>query len=49
MCRTGPDEWVTYGKVLAELAGVEQRVDGWIEMAKADELNEGECARELGR
>jgi dynactin 1 len=49
MGRAGPDEWVAYGKVLAEVGGVENKVDGWIGMIKTDEFSEGDCARELGR
>ena len=48
MSRSGPDEWVEYGKILPETAGVEPRVDGWITQLKNDEFNQGDCARDLG-
>lgn len=49
MSRCQADEWVAYGKVLAELGGVEGRVDGWITSIKSDDFNEKECARELAK
>lgn len=49
MTRCQADEWVAYGKVLAELGGVESRVDGWITSIKSDDFNEKECARELAK
>jgi dynactin 1 len=47
--RCGADDWVSFGKVLGELGGVESRVDGWIGMVRNDDFNEKECARELAR
>lgn len=49
LTRCQADEWVAYGKVLAELGGVESRVDGWITSIKSDEFNEKDCARELAK
>lgn len=36
-----------FGKALSELAGVENKVDGWIAQIKADDFNDGDCARIL--
>lgn len=47
--RSQPDEWVKSGKVLQELVGVENRVDGWLGSAKGDAFSEMNCARELAR
>ena len=47
MQRSPPDEWVALGKVLAEVNGVEARIDSWIGMIRNDEFNEGDCARDL--
>lgn len=47
MRRASPDDWVSLGRVVGELTGVETRVDGWVGLAKADTFNEGDCAREL--
>ena len=47
--RCGADDWVSFGKVLGELGGVESRVDGWIGMVRNDDFNEKDCARELAR
>lgn len=47
MRRASPEDYGELGRVVSELSGVEPRVDGWIAMAKADEFNEGDCAREL--
>ena len=49
LTRSAPDEWVAYGKALAEMSGVESRVDAWVSSIRVDEFNERECARELGR
>ena len=45
--RSSAEDWLGYGKVLAEVVGVETKVDGWIALVKADEFNEGDCARDL--
>lgn len=47
MRRAEPDVYVNLGKVMSELVGVEPKVDGWVAMVKADDFNEGDCAREL--
>jgi dynactin 1 len=49
LTRCQADEWVTYGKVLGELGGVENRVDSWITTIRADDFNEKDCARDLAR
>ena len=45
--RCSTEDWLRYGKVLSEVVGVETKVDGWIALVKADEFNEGDCARDL--
>ncbi|KAK4685386.1 dynactin 1, partial [Tremellales sp. Uapishka_1] len=45
--RSSPEDWVAFGKVLPELAGVENKVDGWISLIRTDEFREGDCARDL--
>nr|XP_018262298.1 dynactin 1 [Kwoniella dejecticola CBS 10117]OBR84456.1 dynactin 1 [Kwoniella dejecticola CBS 10117] len=45
--RCTPDDWLLLGKMLSEVAGVENKVDGWLMAVKNDEFNEGDCAREL--
>nr|XP_019012815.1 dynactin 1 [Kwoniella pini CBS 10737]OCF51596.1 dynactin 1 [Kwoniella pini CBS 10737] len=45
--RCTPDDWLTLGKMLSELGGVENKVDGWLMSVKNDEFNESDCAREL--
>ena len=48
MCRSPSDAWSAYGKLLSEIAGVEGKVDTWINMIRNDNFNEGDCARDLG-
>ena len=45
--RSSPEEWLAINKVRSEVAGIENKVDGWIACIKADDFNEGDCAREL--
>jgi dynactin 1 len=49
LTRCQADEWTGFGKVLSELGGVENRVDGWISTIRSDEFSEKDCARELAR
>jgi dynactin 1 len=48
MSRCSPDDWVSYGKTLVEVGGVENKVDGWINGIRNEAFNEGDCVRELG-
>ncbi|WVQ80521.1 hypothetical protein IAT38_002626 [Cryptococcus sp. DSM 104549] len=48
MQRSSTEEWVGYGRLVGEVAGVEGRVDGWLALIKSDEFNEGDCERDLG-
>ncbi|WVF69238.1 hypothetical protein IAT40_004014 [Kwoniella sp. CBS 6097] len=47
MKRGSTDDWTAYGKLLTEVNGVESKVDGWLNLIKSDEINEGDCARDL--
>ncbi|WVQ96736.1 hypothetical protein IAU59_003843 [Kwoniella sp. CBS 9459] len=47
MKRGSTDDWTAYGKLLTEVNGVEGKVDGWLNLIKSDEFNEGDCARDL--
>lgn len=47
--RCAPEEWVGYGRVLSETAGVEVRVDGWLSAVREDVFSEMECAKELAK
>ncbi len=47
--RCSPDEWVAYGRVLPEMAGVEGRVDGWLVAVREETFSEMECAKELAK
>lgn len=49
MRRGTSEEWMGYGKFIGDVGGVESRVDVWLNGLKADEFNEGDCARDLGR
>ncbi|WRT67723.1 uncharacterized protein IL334_004695 [Kwoniella shivajii] len=46
--RGSAEEWLSFGKLLSEVNGVEARIDGWLNNVKNDEFNEGDCARDLG-
>jgi dynactin 1 len=46
--RCKPEDWVIFGRLLPEMNGVENKVDQWISAMRADDLNEGDTARELG-
>ncbi|WVN86516.1 uncharacterized protein L203_101680 [Cryptococcus depauperatus CBS 7841] len=48
MRRGNTEEWLRYGKFVGEVAGVETRIDGWLNGLKGDAFNESDCARELG-
>ncbi|WOO77325.1 Dynactin, isoform [Vanrija pseudolonga] len=47
MRRTDPEDYVSFGRVVPEVAGVEGKVDAWIGLVKSEEFNEGDCVREL--
>jgi dynactin 1 len=47
MRRTDPEDYVSFGRVVPEVAGVEAKVDVWIGLVKSEEFNEGDCVREL--
>lgn len=48
---TTAEDWLAFTTVLPELgaAGVEKRIDSWLELLRTDEFKEGDCARDLGR
>ncbi|KAK8858530.1 hypothetical protein IAR55_002757 [Kwoniella newhampshirensis] len=48
MRRGTTEDWLRYGKLPAEVGGVESKVDGWLNLIKSDDFNEGDCARDLG-
>ncbi len=49
VAKSSVEDWLNFGKVLVEVGGVENKVDGWIGQVKLDEFREGDCARDLGR
>lgn len=48
LARSSADSWLTYARLLPELAGVENKVDAWVRSMQADEFAESDCARDLG-
>ncbi|KAL1412932.1 hypothetical protein Q8F55_000681 [Vanrija albida] len=47
MRRTDSEDYISFGRVVPEVAGVETKVDAWIQLVKSEEFSEGDCAREL--
>ncbi|TXT13518.1 hypothetical protein VHUM_00885 [Vanrija humicola] len=47
MRRTDPEDYISFGRVVPEVAGVEAKVDAWIGLVKSEDFNEGDCVREL--